>query len=102
MVDLIVIGAGPAGLSAAIYAARAGHTVTVLEELVFGGQVATTPEVENYPAIRKIDGVEFSMNLYNQATELGAKVEFAGATKVDLTGPVKQVWAGETLYGPKR
>ena len=101
MVDLIVIGAGPAGLSAAIYAARAGHTVTVLEELVFGGQVATTPEVENYPAIRKIDGVEFSMNLYNQATELGAKVEFAGATKVDLTGPVKQVWAGETLYEAK-
>ena len=101
MVDLIVIGAGPAGLTAAIYAARAGHTVTVLEELVFGGQVATTPEVENYPAIRKIDGVEFSMNLYNQATELGAVVEFAGATKVELEGPVKKIYSGDKVYEAK-
>lgn len=101
MVDLIVIGAGPAGLTAAIYAARAGHTVTVLEELVFGGQVATTPEVENYPAIRKIDGVEFSMNLYNQATELGAVIEFAGATKVELEGPVKKIYSGDKVYEAK-
>lgn len=95
MVDVIIIGAGPAGLSAAIYALRAGHSAVVLEELVYGGQVANTPEVENYPAIQKIGGVEFAMNIYNQAVALGADVRFDGVTKVELTGSPKKVWTGE-------
>lgn len=91
MVDVLIIGAGPAGLSAAIYALRAGHTAVVLEELIYGGQVANTPDVENYPAIGHISGVDFAMNIYNQAVALGADVQFDGAAAVDLTGPVKKV-----------
>lgn len=98
MVDVIIIGAGPAGLSSAIYALRAGHSVVVLEELVYGGQVANTPDVENYPAISKITGVEFAMNIYNQAVALGADVRFDGVTEVDLRATPKRVWAGKTCF----
>ena len=69
MHDLIIIGAGTAGLSAAIYACRAGKKVLVFEENYYGGQIVNTPEIENYPAIRKISGFEFAQALYNQAVE---------------------------------
>lgn len=71
--DVIIIGAGPAGLTAAIYVQRAGYRSVVLEEYVAGGQMANTPEVENYPAVGKISGVELGMNLYNQVLEQGAR-----------------------------
>ena len=64
MYDVIIIGAGPAGLTAAIYVQRAGLRSLVLEEYVYGGQMASTPEIENYPAVGKISGVELGMNLY--------------------------------------
>ncbi|MEM1483683.1 thioredoxin-disulfide reductase [Oscillospiraceae bacterium PP1C4] len=89
--DVLIIGAGPAGLTAAIYVQRAGYRSLVLEEYVYGGQMANTPEVENYPAIGKISGADLGMNLYNQAVEQGAQVEFDGVTSADLTGTVKSV-----------
>ena len=89
--DVIIIGAGPAGLTAAIYVQRAGYRSVVLEEYVAGGQMANTPEVENYPAVGKISGVELGMNLYNQVLEQGAQVEFDGVASADLTGKVKSV-----------
>ena len=67
MFDIIIVGAGTAGLSAAIYALRAGKSVLVLEEKSYGGQIVSTPEVENYPGIKKISGFEFATGLYEQA-----------------------------------
>lgn len=80
MYDIIIVGAGTAGLTAGIYAARAGRTVLVLEENLYGGQIINTPEIENYPAISRISGYEFATNLYQQTTELGVKVEYSKVT----------------------
>ena len=71
--DIAIIGAGPAGLSAAIYGTRAGRRGAGFEGKRFGGQIINTPEIENYPGIERISGAEFAMNLYNQAVSLGAE-----------------------------
>lgn len=73
--DVLIIGAGPAGLTAGIYARRAGKSVLIIESGAFGGQIVNTSEIENYPAIKKISGYEFSMNLVEQAMDLGAEIE---------------------------
>lgn len=80
--DIVIIGAGTAGLSAAIYGVRAGKRVLVLEEKAYGGQIINTPEVENYPGIAKISGFEFATNLYNQAKGLGATVKFERVVEI--------------------
>ena len=87
--DILIIGAGPAGMTAAIYGQRAGYRTLILEEAVLGGQIANTPEVENYPAVGRISGVELGMNLYNQVLEQGAQVEFDGVVSAQLAGPLK-------------
>lgn len=69
--DIIVIGAGTAGLTCAIYGLRAGKSVLVLEEKMYGGQIVNTPSVENYPGYKNISGFEFANNLYEQAKALG-------------------------------
>ena len=84
MTDIIIIGAGTAGLSAAIYARRAGREAIILEALSYGGQIVNTPEVENYPGIKHISGFDFATGLYEQATELGAKIIFAKATGITV------------------
>ena len=89
--DVIIIGAGPAGLTAAIYARRAGWTTLVLEDAVCGGQMVNTPEVENYPAVSKISGAQLSMDLYNHAVEQGADIQFDGVVTADLAGKEKTV-----------
>ena len=87
MKDIVIIGAGPAGLTAAIYALRAGKSVLVLEKELFGGQITYSPSVENYPGYKQISGNEFAENLIEQATALGAEIELAEATKI-VDGPV--------------
>lgn len=72
--DIIIIGGGCAGLTAAIYAARAGKKVLVFESDAVGGQISTSPKVENFPSIKQISGAEFSDNLLAQATSFGAKL----------------------------
>lgn len=84
MADVIIIGAGPAGLSAAIYVQRAGKQAMVLEAMSFGGQIVNTPEVENYPGISKISGFDFAMALYEQATSLGAEIVFDKALGIEV------------------
>lgn len=71
MKDVIIIGAGTAGLTAAIYALRAGKSVLVLEQGSYGGQIINTPNVENYPGIERISGYEFASGLFRQAEKLG-------------------------------
>ncbi len=89
--DIIIIGAGTAGLSAAIYAQRAGKTTLVLEREAYGGQIINTPDVENYPGIAHISGFDFATGLYEQAQNLGAEVEFADVTGVEDQGGKKIV-----------
>lgn len=91
MLDLIIIGAGPAGLASAIYALRSGLNIKVFEELSPGGQAAVTPEIENYPGIKKISGSDFSISLFEQATELGADIEFDTVLGIALNGKTKIV-----------
>lgn len=89
--DIIIIGAGTAGLSAAIYAQRAGKTTLVLEREAYGGQIINTPDVENYPGITHISGFDFATGLYEQAQNLGAEVEFADVAGVEDQGGKKIV-----------
>ncbi len=80
--DVIIIGAGPAGMTAGIYVQRAGKSSLILDGASYGGQIAATGEVENYPGIQKISGAEFAENLYKQVTALGA--EFVGANVKEI------------------
>lgn len=86
MHDIIIVGGGPAGLTAAIYALRAGKTVLVIEKHGFGGQIAYSPKVENIPGTRQISGAEFADKLTDHAMDLGADVELEKVVQVDKTG----------------
>ena len=98
MYDIIIVGAGPAGLTAALYARRAGHSVLVLEGGVPGGQAVTTPHVENWPGTLSISGPDFAMGLYQQCMDLGAEIQFAAVTGFQDQGDVKVVLAGEERF----
>lgn len=98
MWDIIVIGAGTAGLSAAIYGARAGKRVLVLEGKSYGGQIISSPMVENYPGIDSISGFEFATNIYNQALGLGVTVEYERAEKLVKSGNTIKVISKDHEY----
>ncbi len=83
MHDIVIIGAGTAGMTAALYALRNGKTVLLLEGNCYGGQIANSPRVENYPSIKEISGAEFSDNLFDQVTSLGADFELEKAEKIE-------------------
>ena len=87
--DIAIIGAGPAGLSAAIYGQRAGLNTITFEANVHGGQIINTPEVENYPALGKVSGVEYAMGIYDQAVGFGAVVEYKAVVDAQLEGDIK-------------
>ncbi len=89
MQNMIIIGGGPAGLTAAIYAARAGVTPLVFESLTCGGQVITTSEIENYPAISKIEGWQFADDLRRQAESFGTDIRMERVTGLSLHGETK-------------
>lgn len=96
--DVVIVGAGTAGLSAAIYAVRAGKSALVLEAASYGGQIINTPEVANYPGIKNISGFEFATDLYEQATSLGAKVVYEKVTGIKNLGNTKVVVTGSNEY----
>lgn len=83
MYDVIVIGAGPAGLSAAIYAQRSGKRVLVLEGKSYGGQIINTSKIENYPGIPEISGFGFAKDLYEQAKAMGAEISYEKCLKIE-------------------
>ena len=95
MYDIIVVGGGPAGLTAAVYALRAGKTVLVLEKNSFGGQIAFSPKVENIPGFREISGAEFADKMVEQAMGLGADVELEKVTAVEKDGDIFRVTTEE-------
>ncbi|MBO4428381.1 MAG: FAD-dependent oxidoreductase [Clostridia bacterium] len=91
MYDIIIIGAGPAGLTAAIYAARAEKRVLLLEKETFGGQITYSPKVENYPGFISVSGNEIADKFLEQAMALGVDVELCEATSVSDIGEFKLV-----------
>ena len=99
MKDIVIIGAGTAGLTAAIYACRAGKTVDFVEYEAIGGQISTSPRVENYPGFESISGAAFSDALFEQATKLGAELHFGKVVSITDNGATKLVKtdADETL-----
>ena len=91
MYDIVIIGAGPAGLAAAVYGQRAEKKTLLIDEKGYGGQIVNTPEVENYPAIQKISGFDFANTLYQQAADLGAELTFEKAIGIEEKGDIKIV-----------
>lgn len=83
MWDIIIVGAGPAGLTAAIYALRANKKVLIFEAKTYGGQIVNAASIENYPGIEKISGFDYATNLYNQVKKLGAEFKFETVIRVD-------------------
>ena len=98
MYDIIIIGAGPAGLTAAIYARRASKSVLVLEALSYGGQIINTPDIENYPVAAHISGFEFANKVYEQAQALGAEFVFEKAVEILDSGTEKTVVTTDNSY----
>ena len=101
MVDIIIIGAGPAGMTAAIYARRASKTVLVLEAMSYGGQIINTPDIENYPVAAHISGFDFATKVYEQAKALGAAFKFEKAVEIRDNGDTKTVVTAKNAYDAK-
>ena len=95
MYDIIVVGAGPAGLTAALYARRANKSILVLEARNYGGQILNASIVENYPAIPSITGYDYATALYNQVKDLGAEIKFETVIRVDED---KKVYTNDNEY----
>ena len=96
MYDLIIIGAGPAGMTAALYAVRNNKKVLLLEKNVVGGQIINTPLIENYPAINKIKGIEYVEQLKAQIEN--AHIVNEMAVKLEDKGDKKYVYTNENAY----
>lgn len=91
MHDIIIVGAGPAGLTAALYALRADKTVLVLEKSTFGGQITYSPQIENYPGFATMSGNEFADKLVDQVISQGAEIEMEKVTAIRDNGATKTV-----------
>ena len=99
--DMVIVGGGPGGYTAALYAARAGLDTVVLEKLSAGGQMALTHQIDNYPGFEEgIDGFALAEKMQAQAERFGAKTEYAEVTEMDLAAQPKVVETSEgTFYG---
>ena len=94
--DMLVVGGGPGGYTAALYAARAGLDTIVLEKLSAGGQMALTEQIDNYPGFENgIDGFSLAENMQKQAERFGARSEYAEVLRMDLTAVPKLVETSE-------
>ena len=101
MFDVIIVGGGPSGLTSAIYACRAGLKTLLIEKYMPGGQVALTSTIENYPGFVKIDGVELSMKMHEQAQNCGCEFDFAEVIDVDMEAKIKTVKTHTNTYQAK-
>lgn len=95
--DIVIVGAGIAGLTAAIYGKRAGKSVLVLEGQSYGGQIVTTPKIENYPATLGISGFDFANKIYDQAKTFGAEIKYEKVVSI-IDGKIKTVTTEKNNY----
>lgn len=98
MHDCIVVGGGPSGMTAALYLLRSGKSVLILEKEAFGGQAAKSPRLENFPSIKSITGLEFSDQLFEQITDLGAEFEVEDALSIEKQGDIFTVTTDYNTY----
>ena len=96
--DVLVIGAGPGGMTAALYASRANLKTILIEKGAPGGELINTADVENYPGYTKISGPDLAQNFYDSAMAFGAQHEFGDVSLVSLEGDMKQVHLGDKVY----
>lgn len=96
--DMIVIGGGPGGYTAALYAARAGLDTVVLEKMSPGGQMAQTTRIDNYPGYQGVDGYTLGEQMQQNAEHFGAKTELAEVFSADLSGEIKRVETSEGVF----
>lgn len=96
--DMIVIGGGPGGYTAALYAARAGLDTVVLEKMSPGGQMAQTTRIDNYPGFQGVDGYTLGEQMQQNAEHFGAKTELAEVFSTDLSGEIKRVETSEGVF----
>ena len=97
--DMLIIGGGPGGYTAALYAARAGLSVLVLEKLAAGGQMVETPQIDNYPGFTEgIDGYTLGQQMRENAERFGAESRFAEVTELKLTGNVKTAYTQDGVF----
>lgn len=101
MYDIIIVGAGPAGLTAAIYALRAEKKVLVLEAASYGGQIINTLSIDNYPANPGISGFDFATNLYNQVKNLNTEIKFEKVIEIKDNKDYKEVITSKDTYKTK-
>ena len=98
MVDILIVGGGPAGLTAAIYARRSGKSALVLEKAGFGGQIAYSPRVENYPGVGAVAGAALAEDMLTQALDQGADTDIGTVTALR---PTADGWEAETEEGER-
>ena len=96
--DVIIIGGGPAGLTAAIYTKRSGFKVLLLERLACGGQMNLTSKIENYPGLEEIDGYMLSMKMEDQAKDFGVEIKYENVINVNLKNKVKSIQSEKETY----
>ena len=96
--DVIVIGAGPGGLTAGLYASRANLSVLILDRGIYGGQMNNTAEVENYPGFKSILGPDLAEKMYQGAIQFGAEYAYGSVEKVEVNGDLKQVITDNETY----
>lgn len=101
MTDILIIGAGVAGLTAAIYAQRAGFRTVVLDRGTYGGQAAITNEIENFPSREKITGFEFAVKLYQHAQNQGADIRFEEVLHAELSDRIKRITTSTETHEAK-
>ena len=101
MYDIIIIGAGPAGLTAGIYGIRANKKVLVLEAMSYGGQIINANKIDNYPGLPHISGVDFATNLYNQATDLGVEIKYEKAIDIIIDNNIRIIKTTKNEYKTK-
>ena len=96
--DILIVGGGTAGMTAALYALRAGNTIEIIENYVHGGQIIVSHEVDNFPAVPNITGADFAIKLFEQVEKLGMQMKYENITELDLTSDIKVLKTSKNEY----